>query len=106
MATVETGDEVIVPLPSWASYPDMVKFAGGTPVFIHCSQNNGFKMQPEELEAAITTNTKWVMFSSPNNPSGAPYGRDELKAQTHYLFHNHHATGSTDTREKERERDD
>src|SRR3546814_364684 len=90
MATVEAGDEVIVPLPSWASYPDMVKFAGGTPVFIHCSQNNGFKMRPEELEAAITPNTKWVMFSSPNNPSGATYGRDELKAISEVLLRHPH----------------
>src|SRR3546814_1257022 len=68
----------------------MVKFAGGTPVFIHCSQNNGFKMRPEELEAAITPNTKWVMFSSPNNPSGATYGRDELKAISEVLLRHPH----------------
>src|SRR3546814_2615542 len=68
----------------------MVKFAGGTPVFIHCSQNNGFKMRPEELKAAITPNTKWVMFSSPNNPSGATYGRDELKAISEVLLRHPH----------------
>jgi hypothetical protein len=90
MATVEAGDEVIVPLPSWASYPDMVKFAGGTPVFIHCSQNAGFKMRPEELEAAITPKTKWVMFSSPNNPTGATYSREELKAISEVLLRHPH----------------
>jgi len=90
MATVEAGDEVIVPLPSWASYPDMVKFAGGTPVFIHCSQNAGFKMRPEELEAAITPQTKWVMFSSPNNPTGATYSREELKAISEVLLRHPH----------------
>ena len=80
MATVGQGDEVIVPGPYWTSYPDMVQLAGGTPVFIPTEQNHQFKMRAEELDRAITKNTKWLMFSSPSNPTGATYDADELRA--------------------------
>ncbi|MGI9334261.1 MAG: aminotransferase class I/II-fold pyridoxal phosphate-dependent enzyme [Gammaproteobacteria bacterium] len=78
MATVSGGDEVIVPAPYWTSYPDMVKLAGGTPVFVRCEQSAGFKMSPAQLEAAITSRTKWLIFSSPANPTGATYDVNEL----------------------------
>ena len=80
MATVGQGDEVIVPGPYWTSYPDMVQLAGGTPVFIPTEQNHQFKMRAEDLDRAITKNTKWLMFSSPSNPTGATYDADELRA--------------------------
>jgi len=85
MASVSVGDEVIIPAPYWTSYPDMVKLAGGTPVAIACGQNQGFKMRPEQLEQAITPATKWLMLSSPNNPSGATYTIDELRAFANVL---------------------
>lgn len=80
MASVGRGDEVIVPAPYWTSYPDIVKIAGGTPVSVACGQNQAFKMRPEQLEEAITAATKWLILSSPNNPSGATYTADELRA--------------------------
>jgi len=80
MATLDEGDEVIIPTPYWVSYPDMVAIAHGTPVFVNGADANGFKITPEQLEAAITPHTKWIMLNSPNNPSGAAYGRAELKA--------------------------
>ena len=78
MATVASGDEVIVPAPYWVSYPDMVRLAGGAPVIVNGPQNNGFKVRAEDLDAAITPNTKWLVLNSPNNPTGAAYSRDEL----------------------------
>ncbi len=86
MATVSAGDEVIIPGPYWASYPDMVKLAGGTPVFVLAGQNEKFKMRPEELEAAITPQTKWLMFCSPSNPTGAAYSQAELRALADVLL--------------------
>lgn len=86
MATVSGGDEVIIPGPYWASYPDMVKLAGGTPVFVLAGQNEKFKMRPEELEAAITPQTKWLMFCSPSNPTGAAYSHAELRALADVLL--------------------
>ena len=80
MATVSSGDEVIVPGPYWASYPDMVKLAGGTPVLTVAGQNQKFKLRPEALAAAITPRTKWLMFCAPGNPTGASYSEDELAA--------------------------
>jgi aspartate aminotransferase len=80
LATVEEGDEVIVPAPYWVSYPDMVLLAGGEPVVVESSEDNGFRMRPEELEAAITPRTEWLILNSPSNPSGAAYSRDELAA--------------------------
>ena len=80
MATVDPGDEVIIPAPYWVSYPDIVLLAGGTPVIVGSSQESGFKVTPEALAAAITQKTKWLMLNSPSNPSGAAYSRAELAA--------------------------
>jgi aspartate aminotransferase len=86
MATLDPGDEVIIPTPYWVSYPDMVALAEGTPVFIEGREANGFKITADQLEAAITPNTKWVMLNSPSNPSGAAYTGGELKALTRVLL--------------------
>ena len=86
MATLNPGDEVVIPAPYWVSYPDIVMLAGGTPVFADAGQESGFKLQPEALEAAITDKTKWLIFNSPSNPSGAAYSRSELKALTDVLM--------------------
>ena len=80
VATVDAGDEVIVPAPYWVSYPDVVQFAGGTPVFIAAGADQNYKITPEQLDAAITEKTKWVILNSPSNPTGAGYTRDELRA--------------------------
>ncbi len=80
VATLDAGDEVIIPAPYWVSYPDIVNFAGGTPVFIAAGADQGYKITPEQLEAAITPKTKWVLLNSPSNPSGAAYSAEELKA--------------------------
>jgi aspartate aminotransferase len=80
MATLNPGDEVIVPAPYWVSYPDMAVLAEGTPVFVECPQADGFKLRPEGLERAITARTKWLVLNSPSNPTGAAYTADELKA--------------------------
>ena len=80
VATLNPGDECIIPTPCWVSYPDIVALADGTPVFVPCGQNNGFKLLPEDLEAAITPRTKWFMLNSPCNPTGAAYTADELRA--------------------------
>src|SRR5690606_9047015 len=79
-ATIDAGDEVIVPAPYWVSYPDVVEFAGGKPVFISAGADQGYKIKPEQLEAAITPKTKWVVLNSPSNPTGAAYSAAELKA--------------------------
>ena len=80
VATLNAGDEVIIPSPCWVSYPDIVALADGTPVIVPCGQNNGFKLLPEDLEAAITPRTKWFMLNSPCNPTGAAYSHAELRA--------------------------
>lgn len=90
MATVATGDEVIIPAPYWVSYPDMVNLAEGTPVIVECQEKNNFKLQPAELERAITPKTKWLILNSPSNPTGAAYSRDELKALTDVLLKHPH----------------
>lgn len=90
MATLNEGDEVIIPAPYWVSYPDMVKLAGGTPVIVECGPQEQFKMTPKQLEAAITPNTKWLIFNSPSNPTGAGYSADELGALTDVLKRNPH----------------
>jgi len=90
MATLNPGDEVIVPAPYWVSYPDMVRMAGATPVPVVCGTEAGFKMRPEQLEAAITPRTRWLIFNSPSNPTGAAYSRDELKALTDVLMRHPH----------------
>ena len=90
MATVNPGDEVIVPAPYWVSYPDIVMLAGGTPVFVEGKVENGFKLQAADLEKAITPKTKWLILNSPSNPSGAAYSRAELKALTDVLLKHPH----------------
>jgi aspartate aminotransferase len=86
MATVNPGDEVIIPAPYWVSYPDMVELAGGTPVPVVCTAKFGFKLQPGDLEKAITPKTKWLILNSPSNPTGAAYTEAELKALTDVLL--------------------
>jgi len=86
MATLDPGDEVIVPAPYWVSYPDMTLLAGGTPVAVRCPEQAGFKLQPEDLEEAITPRTKWLILNSPNNPTGAAYTASELKRLTDVLL--------------------
>ena len=86
VATLNPGDEVIIPAPYWVSYPDMVLLAGGTPVFVEGPMQTGYKITGAELEAAITPKTKWFIFNSPSNPSGAAYSREELKEITDVLM--------------------
>ena len=90
MASVNPGDEVIIPAPYWVSYPDMVLLAEGTPVTIECAKEDNFKLTPEKLEAAITPKTKWLIFNSPSNPTGGAYSRAELKALTDVLVRHPH----------------
>ena len=90
MATCNSGDEVIIPAPYWVSYPDMVLLAGGTPVPVVAGIETAFKLTPEQLEAAITPKTKWFIFNSPSNPTGAGYTRDELKGLTDVLMRHPH----------------
>ncbi len=96
MATVNPGDEVIVPAPYWVSYPDIVMLAGGNPVFIQTAIEHGFKVQAADLEKAITPKTKWVLLNSPSNPSGAAYSHAELKALTDVLLRHPHVWILTD----------
>ncbi len=86
LATINPGDEVIIPAPYWVSYPDMVLLAGGKPVIVETSAEDGYKVRPEALEAAITEKTKWLIFNSPSNPSGAGYSAQELKGLTDVLL--------------------
>ncbi|WP_209427435.1 pyridoxal phosphate-dependent aminotransferase [Pararhodobacter sp. SW119] len=90
MATLNPGDEVIIPAPYWVSYPDMVQLAGGTPVIVPAGIETNFRLTAEALEAAITPKTKWFIFNSPSNPTGAGYGRAELKALTDVLMRHPH----------------
>ncbi|BDA85781.1 aminotransferase [Aureimonas sp. SA4125] len=96
MATLNPGDEVIIPAPYWVSYPEMVAICGGTPVFVTAGIETNFKLTPEALEAAITPKTKWFLFNSPSNPSGAAYSRAELKALTDVLMRHDHVWVLTD----------
>jgi aspartate aminotransferase len=96
MATINPGDEVIVPAPYWVSYPDIVLLCGGTPVFVETKLEDGLKLRAEKLEAAITPNTKWLVFNSPSNPSGAAYTHAELKALTDVLMRHPHVWVLTD----------
>ncbi len=96
MATLNAGDEVIIPAPYWVSYPDMVLLAGGEPVFIEAPLETGFKITADQLEAAITPKTKWFLFNSPSNPTGAGYSHDELKALTDVLVRHPHVWVLTD----------
>ena len=96
MATLNEGDEVVIPAPYWVSYPDMVLLAGGTPVIAEASIQTGFKLTADQLEAAITDKTKWLIFNSPSNPTGAGYTRDELKELTDVLMRHPHVWVMTD----------
>ena len=80
LATVNPGDEIIIPAPYWVSYPDIVLLAGGTPKIVKCSENNNFKISPGELEKSITNKTKWMIINSPSNPTGSGYTQKELEA--------------------------
>ena len=96
MATLNPGDEVIIPAPYWVSYPDMVRLAGGEPVIMPAGPETGFRFSPEQLEAAITPKTKWLIFNSPSNPTGAGYNPDDLKAITDVLERHPHVWVLTD----------
>lgn len=96
VATLNPGDEVIVPAPYWVSYPDMVLLAGGEPVAVPCPMETGYKLTADQLEAAITPKTKWFIFNSPSNPTGAGYSRAELKALTDVLMRHPHVWVMTD----------
>ncbi len=96
MATLNPGDEVIIPAPYWVSYPDMVLLAGGTPVAVVCSMESGFKISAEQLARAITPKTKWFLLNSPSNPTGAAYTRADLKKLTDVLVKHPHVHVMTD----------
>jgi aspartate aminotransferase len=96
VATMNAGDEVIIPAPYWVSYPEMVALNGGEPVIVDTTIEDSFKLRPDVLEAAITPKTKWLIFNSPSNPSGAAYSRDELKALTDVLLKHPHVWVLTD----------
>src|SRR6185503_10060776 len=86
LCTLNPGDEVVIPAPCWVSYADIVLLGGGKPVFANCKIEEGYKLKPETLDAAITAKTKWLVFNAPCNPSGAAYSREELKALTDVLM--------------------
>lgn len=96
MATCDPGDEVVIPAPSWISYADIVKFAGGVPVPVVCPENNGFRLRAEDLEAAITPKTKWLLFNFPNNPTGAACSRAEMKEIAEVMLRHPHVWIMTD----------
>ncbi|MFI6275073.1 aspartate transaminase [Streptomyces sp. NPDC050988] len=96
MATLDTGDEVIVPAPYWVSYPDMVLANDGTPVVVPCPESEGFKLTPRRLESAITDRTRWVILNAPSNPTGAAYTVDELRALADVLLDHPHVQVLTD----------
>src|SRR4029077_17514029 len=96
VATLSPGDEVVIPAPYWVSYPEMVLLADGNPVPVACSQNNGFKMRPEDLDAAITPKTKWLILNSPSNPSGAAYTERDLREIADVLLKHEHVWVMTD----------
>ena len=96
MASVDPGDEIIIPAPYWVSYPAIPLFFGGKPVIVDCPAENGFKMTGEQLEAAITPKTKWLIMNSPSNPSGAGYTHDDLKELSDVLVRHDHVWVLTD----------
>jgi aspartate aminotransferase len=96
VVTVDVGDEVIIPAPYWVSYPDIVNFAGGTPVILPAGANQLYKILPEQLDAAITPRTKWVLLNSPSNPSGAAYSAAELRALGEVIRRHPHVMVMTD----------
>ena len=96
VATIEEGDEVIVPAPYWVSYPDIVLLAGGNPIVLPCSIENNFKINPEQLDAIITPKTKWLILNSPSNPTGAAYTKEEIKGLAKVLVQHPHVWIMTD----------
>ena len=90
MATVNEGDEVVIPAPYWGAYPLMAQVVGGTPVFVNCPQNNGFKLRPEDLDASITPRTKLLMLNNPNNPTGAALSAEEMQALAEVMRRHKH----------------
>jgi aspartate aminotransferase len=90
VATIDKGDEVIIPAPYWVSYPDIVQFAGGTPVIVMATAAQNYKITPEQLEAAITPKTRWLILNSPSNPTGAAYDAAELKELGEVLLRHPH----------------
>jgi aspartate aminotransferase len=96
LATLNPGDEVIIPAPYWVSYPDMVLFAEGTPIFVEGKESAGFKLAPADLDKTITPKTKWLILNSPSNPSGAAYSHDELRALADVLLRHPHVWILTD----------
>ena len=96
VATIDPGDEVIIPAPYWVSYPDIVYLSEGKPVIVSCPAETNFKLSPADLEAAITPKTKWLILNSPSNPTGAGYTRDELKALADVLMRHEHVWVMTD----------
>jgi len=88
MATLNKGDEVIIPAPYWVSYPDMVLLAGGNPKIVKCNENDGFKLTPKNLKKAITKKTKWLILNSPSNPTGVSYSREEIESLSEVLIKN------------------
>ena len=96
VATLNPGDEVVIPAPYWVSYPDIVLLAGGTPVIVEAKAEDGFKLKPEALDRAITPRTKWVILNSPSNPTGAAYTQSDMKAVTDVLMRHPHVMVFTD----------
>ncbi len=96
LCTINPGDEVVIPAPCWVSYADIVQLAGGTPVFIETRPEDGYRLQPDQLDAAITDKTKWFLFNAPSNPAGAAYNREQLKALTDVLVKHSHVWVLTD----------
>ena len=96
LATLNAGDEVIIPAPAWVSYPEMTKLCGGTPIIVPCDMKSGFKIKPEQLEAAITPKTRWLILNSPSNPTGAAYSFADLKALSDVLLRFPHVMILTD----------
>jgi aspartate aminotransferase len=96
VATLNPGDEVIIPAPYWVSYPDIVLLCGGDPMILPCSAESGFKIQPGDLERMISSNTKWIILNSPSNPTGSAYSRDELQKIAEVLAHHPHVWVMTD----------
>ena len=90
VATLNEGDEVVIPAPYWVSYPDIVLLAGGTPVILECNEKQGFKINPSELEKSITKKTKWIILNSPSNPTGACYSEDDIKEIAKVLIKHPH----------------
>ncbi|QYX55570.1 pyridoxal phosphate-dependent aminotransferase [Roseovarius sp. SCSIO 43702] len=90
LATLDEGDEVVIPVPYWTTYSDVVRMSGGTPVLVECPMEAGFRLTPEQLEAAITPRTKWLMLNAPSNPSGAVYDEDQIRALAEVLERHPH----------------